>query len=138
MNRDPLTRIVTFGANTFSISCNRSSIYSKFRPAAPKVCAAAALRSPRVNSRPIPAERARYLRESSTGPWVDDWMPRASDDDYRRAWLEAGLTAAAYVPFGPRDEPYGLISAGVSSRGRIVCTAGMAKARAEPMTVSSG
>jgi PAS domain S-box-containing protein len=75
-------------------------------------------------SRPIPDERALYLRESSTGPWVDDWMPRASDDDYRRAWLEAGLTAAAYVPFGPRDEPYGLISAGVSSRhGRDTMTA---------------
>jgi PAS domain S-box-containing protein len=74
-------------------------------------------------SRAIPAERARYLRESSTGPWVDDWMPRASDDDYRRAWLEAGLTAAAYVPFGPRDEPYGLISAGVASRqGRDTMT----------------
>ena len=74
-------------------------------------------------SRAIPAERARYLRESSTGPWVDDWMPRASDDDYRRAWLEAGLTAAAYVPFGPRDAPYGLISAGVASRqGRDTMT----------------
>ena len=74
-------------------------------------------------SRPIPPERARYLRESSTGPWVDDWMPRATDDDYRRAWLEAGLTAAAYVPFGPREEPYGLISAGVASRqGRETMT----------------
>ena len=71
-----------------------------------------------------PPNAARYLRESSTGPWVDDWMPRASDDDYRRAWQEAGLTAAAYVPFGPRDEPYGLISAGVSSRhGRETMTA---------------
>ena len=50
-------------------------------------------------------------------------MPRATDDDYRRAWLEAGLTAAAYVPFGPRDEPYGLISAGVASRqGRETMT----------------
>lgn len=65
--------------------------------------------------RPLPAHRARYLRESATGPWIDQWSARPTDDAYTRAWLDAGLVEGAYVPFGPTDEPYGLISAGTSS-----------------------
>lgn len=65
--------------------------------------------------RPLPVHRARYLRESATGPWIDQWSARPTDDAYTRAWLEAGLVEGAYVPFGPTDEPHGLIAAGTSS-----------------------
>jgi PAS domain S-box-containing protein len=67
---------------------------------------------PTVVGRPIPTQRARYLRDSSTGPWIDEWWGRTAGDAYTRGWLEAGLVEGAYVPFGPTDEPYGLISAG--------------------------
>lgn len=70
---------------------------------------------PTTVGRPLPAERSRYLRESATGPWIDQWNARPTDDPYTRAWLEAGLVEAAYVPFGPTDEPYGLIAAGTAS-----------------------
>lgn len=67
---------------------------------------------PTVVGRPIPAQRARYLRDSSTGPWIDQWWGRTPDDAYTRGWIDAGLVEGAYVPFGPTDEPYGLLSAG--------------------------
>jgi PAS domain S-box-containing protein len=60
---------------------------------------------------PLPPERAAYLRESSTGPWIDEWVAMPSDDEDRRRWLDLGLRAGAYMPFGPAGEPYGLISA---------------------------
>ena len=60
---------------------------------------------------PLPPERAAYLRESSTGPWIDEWVAKPSDDEDNQRWLELGLRAGAYVPFGPAGESYGLISA---------------------------
>jgi PAS domain S-box-containing protein len=60
---------------------------------------------------PLPPERAAYLRESSTGPWIDEWVAKSSNDEDHQRWLELGLRAGAYVPFGPAGEPYGLISA---------------------------
>lgn len=78
---------------------------------------------PTVVGRPIPAQRARYLRDSSTGPWIDEWWGRTADNAYTRGWLDAGLVEGAYVPFGPTDEPYGLISAGtVTHVGREAMT----------------
>jgi PAS domain S-box-containing protein len=71
--------------------------------------------APIVSGRPLPAQRAAYLRESATGPWIDEWYPGAHDDAYRRAWLDLGLTCAAYVPFGADGVTYGLLSAGTTS-----------------------
>jgi PAS domain S-box-containing protein len=66
---------------------------------------------------PLPPARARYLRDSATGPWIDEWVAKPSDDDYQRQWLELGLRTGAYVPFGPITEPWGLISAGSLQEG---------------------
>lgn len=52
---------------------------------------------PEAVDRPLPTDRAAYLRESSTGPWID------------------GLSCAAYVPFGADGETYGLLSAGTTA-----------------------
>jgi EAL domain-containing protein (putative c-di-GMP-specific phosphodiesterase class I) len=66
---------------------------------------------------PLPPARGRYLRESATGPWIDEWVAKPSDEEYQRRWLELGLRVGAYVPFGPVTEPYGLISAGSMHEG---------------------
>jgi PAS domain S-box-containing protein len=66
---------------------------------------------------PLPEERANYLRESSTGPWIDEWVAQPTDDEYRRRWLDLGLRSGAYVPFGPVSDPWGLISAGSMQEG---------------------
>src|SRR5438552_3182546 len=65
---------------------------------------------------PLPAARAAYLRESATGPWIDEWTPGRSDDDYTRRWLEKGLSSSAYVPFGGGGKVYGLLAAGTNAR----------------------
>jgi PAS domain S-box-containing protein len=70
---------------------------------------------PTAVGRPLPTDRAAYLRESSTGPWIDEWHRSADDDEYRRAWLDAGITCAAYVPFGADGVIYGLLAAGTTS-----------------------
>lgn len=79
---------------------------------------------PTFVGRPLPPNRAQYLRESATGPWIDEWHPQAGDDDYRRAWLEAGLTCGAYVPFGTNGVIYGLLSVGTTSS---IGTAGVSR-----------
>ncbi|MGH2427899.1 MAG: EAL domain-containing protein [Candidatus Limnocylindria bacterium] len=71
--------------------------------------------APIAVGRPLPMEQARYLRESATGPWVDEWHRTRDDDDYRRAWLDVGLTCGAFVPFGSTGTVHGLISAGTTS-----------------------
>ena len=71
--------------------------------------------APIAAGRPLPANRAAYLRESATGPWIDEWRPRADDDPYRRAWLDLGLTCGAFVPFGADGVTYGLLSAGTTA-----------------------
>ena len=65
---------------------------------------------------PLPAARAAYLRESATGPWIDEWTPGRSDDDYTRRWLDMGLASSAYVPFGAGGKVYGLLAAGTQAR----------------------
>jgi PAS domain S-box-containing protein len=65
---------------------------------------------------PLPATRAAYLRESATGPWVDEWTAVPADDEYLRRWMEVGLTCSAYVPFGVGGEVYGLVVAGTTAR----------------------
>ena len=65
--------------------------------------------------RPLPPVRARYLRESATGPWIDEWRPSRDDDAYRRAWLDLGLTCGAFVPFGADGVTYGLLVAGTTT-----------------------
>jgi PAS domain S-box-containing protein len=60
---------------------------------------------------PLPPDRGAYLRESSTGPWIDEWEAKLPDDEDRLRWRDLGLRAGAYVPFGPAGEPYGLMSA---------------------------
>ena len=48
------------------------------------------LDAPVTVGHPLPAARAAYLRESATGPWIDEWTPGRADDDYTRRWLEMG------------------------------------------------
>ena len=64
---------------------------------------------------PLPQDRAAYLRESATGPWIDEWRPAPGDDAYRRAWLDLGLTCNAFIPFGAEGITYGLLSAGTTA-----------------------
>ncbi|MGH2357518.1 MAG: PAS domain-containing protein, partial [Candidatus Limnocylindria bacterium] len=71
--------------------------------------------APSAVGRPVPPERAAYLRESSTGPWIDEWHRSPDDDGYRRAWLDLGLTCGVYVPFGADGVNYGLLSAGTTA-----------------------
>jgi PAS domain S-box-containing protein len=71
---------------------------------------------PLVIGHPVAAARAAYLRESATGPWVDELANDPIDDDYRRRWREVGLSAAAYVPFGAGGEVHGLLAAGTTAR----------------------
>ncbi len=71
--------------------------------------------APIAAGRPLPAATALYLRESATGPWIDEWRHRDDDDAYDRAWLDLGLTCAAYVPFGTNDATFGLLFAGTTA-----------------------
>lgn len=71
--------------------------------------------APTFPGRPLPAARAAYLRESATGPWIDEWRRRPDDDAYRSAWLDLGLTCGAFVPFGSDGVTHGLISAGTTA-----------------------
>jgi EAL domain-containing protein (putative c-di-GMP-specific phosphodiesterase class I) len=68
--------------------------------------------APIAAGHPLPASRAAYLRQSATGPWIDEWRPGPGDDAYRRAWLDVGLTCGAYVPFGADGVTYGVLAAG--------------------------
>lgn len=68
--------------------------------------------SPTRVGKPMPAERAAYLRESATGPWIDEWRPRPGDGAYEKAWHRLGLKVAAYVPFGTGDTIHGLLAFG--------------------------
>jgi PAS domain S-box-containing protein len=71
--------------------------------------------APIAAGRPLPPERAAYLRESATGPWIDEWHARPTDDEFIRGWLDAGVTCSAYVPFGAGGETHGVIEAGTTS-----------------------
>jgi PAS domain S-box-containing protein len=70
--------------------------------------------SPTRIGEPLPADRAAYLRESSTGPWIDEWRPQPDDTPYQRAWHRVGLKVAAYVPFGTGETTHGLLGIGSS------------------------
>lgn len=72
--------------------------------------------SPVVVGHPLPAARAAYLRESATGPWIDEWNAAPGDDDYTRRWLEKGLSSSAYVPFGSGGKVFGVLSAGTTAK----------------------
>lgn len=69
-------------------------------------------KSPLKIGQSIPAERAAYLRESATGPWIDEWRPRPEDGAYQKAWHRIGLRVAAYVPFGTEEVVHGLLAFG--------------------------
>jgi EAL domain-containing protein (putative c-di-GMP-specific phosphodiesterase class I) len=68
--------------------------------------------SPTRIGQPLPADRAAYLRESSTGPWIDEWRPHTEDSPYQRAWHRLGLKVSAYVPFGTGETTHGLLAVG--------------------------
>jgi PAS domain S-box-containing protein len=70
--------------------------------------------SPTKVGQPLPPEWAAYLRESATGPWIDEWRPHAQDSAYQRAWHRLGLTVAAYVPFGTGETTHGLLVVGTT------------------------
>jgi PAS domain S-box-containing protein len=61
---------------------------------------------------PLPADRAAYLRESSTGPWIDEWRPQPGSSTYDRAWHRIGLKVAAYIPFGTEEMTHGVLAIG--------------------------
>jgi PAS domain S-box-containing protein len=73
---------------------------------------------------PLPDHWAKYLRESATGPWIDEWPQRTSDDPFLQAWLDLGVTCAAFVPFGRENETHGLLVAGTTS---AIGSAGVAR-----------
>ena len=70
---------------------------------------------PTAVGRPIPPDHAAYLRASATGPWIDEWHRSPDDDDFHRAWMDAGLETSAYVPFGAEGTVHGLLSAGTTA-----------------------
>jgi PAS domain S-box-containing protein len=72
--------------------------------------------APIAVGRPLPSERAAYMRTSAArGPWIDEWREDAAATDYERAWYDIGLRACAYVPLSTKGEPYGLIAAGATA-----------------------
>ena len=73
---------------------------------------------------PLPDSWARYLRESATGPWIDEWPQRTSDDPFLQAWLDLGVTCAAFVPFGRGSETQGVIVGATTS---AIGSAGVAR-----------
>jgi PAS domain S-box-containing protein len=85
---------------------------------------------------PLPPERAAYLRSSATGPWVDEWTPRPTDDDYRRRWTDLGLTCAAYVPIGSDGTVHGLLAAGTTRRIGVEVVTGWLPAMTEYAAIS--
>lgn len=62
----------------------------------------------------LPQELARYLRDSATGPWIDDLGAERSGEGHGAEWRDAGLTCIAYVPIGGEGGPLGLVSAGTT------------------------
>jgi PAS domain S-box-containing protein len=79
---------------------------------------------PTAPGRAVPPEHAAYLRASATGPWIDEWHRQPDDDEFRRAWMDAGLECSAFVPFGADGITYGLLSAGTTS---AIGSAGVAR-----------
>jgi len=73
---------------------------------------------------PLPPDRAAYVRESSTGPWIDEWRPQPGDSTYDRAWHRIGLKVAAYVPFGTQEMTHGVLAIGSTHQ---IGTAGAAR-----------
>jgi PAS domain S-box-containing protein len=73
---------------------------------------------------PLPDSWAKYLRESATGPWIDEWPQRTSDDPFLQGWLDVGMTCAAFVPFGRGSETHGLLVAATTS---AIGSAGVAR-----------
>ncbi|MDH4334251.1 MAG: EAL domain-containing protein [Chloroflexota bacterium] len=64
---------------------------------------------------PIPDQRAQYLRESATGPWIDEWRGMRGEAAYLRSWHRFGLKIAAYAPFGNGGTVHGLLAIGSTS-----------------------
>jgi PAS domain S-box-containing protein len=73
---------------------------------------AAAGETPVRLGEPLPEQRARYLRESATGPWIDEWRTEPGEASYVRAWTRFGLKIAAFAPFGAGGMPHGLLAVG--------------------------
>jgi PAS domain S-box-containing protein len=72
--------------------------------------------APIAVGRPLPTDRAGYLRTSAArGAWIDEWRDGPASGDYERAWLDVGLRACAYVPLSMNGVPYGLIAAGATA-----------------------
>ena len=80
--------------------------------------------APIAVGRSVPPDYADYLRVSSTGPWIDEWHRRPDDDEFQRAWVDAGLETSAFVPFGADGTTYGVLSAGTTS---AIGSAGVAR-----------
>ena len=72
----------------------------------------------------LPADVARYLRESATGPWIDDLGRDMPAGDHLRAWRDAGATCVAYIPIAVGGETQALLCAGTTSS---IGTAGVAR-----------
>ena len=68
---------------------------------------------PTETGRALPSSRSAYLREQAEkGPWVERWVPRATDGRYGLSLEAAGVRAAAYVPLRRGDTPWGLLAVG--------------------------
>jgi EAL domain-containing protein (putative c-di-GMP-specific phosphodiesterase class I) len=72
--------------------------------------------APLTAGRPLPDERARYLRERAlAGPWLETWQTRPDDGEYGRQLAATGLRAAAYAPIHGPTSLIGLLMMGTSS-----------------------
>ena len=72
--------------------------------------------APIAVGRPLPSDRASYLRTSAArGPWIDEWRDAPAAGDYERAWIEVGLRVGAYVPLTMNGVAYGLIVGGTTA-----------------------
>jgi PAS domain S-box-containing protein len=80
--------------------------------------------APTTPGTPVAAAHAAYLRASATGPWIDELARRSDDDEVQRAWIDAGLACAAFVPFGSDGVTYGLLVAGTTA---AIGSAGVAR-----------
>jgi len=55
-----------------------------------------------------------FRRQASRGPWIESWVVKPGVGTYRRLLVEAGLTAAAFIPLWSGSATLGLLAAGAT------------------------
>jgi PAS domain S-box-containing protein len=80
--------------------------------------------SPVTVGRPIPPQRAEYLRQrAEQSSWIEEWRIRDEDGGYGQRWSDLGLKSVAYLPIHAHGELAGTIAVGTTeAAGATVLT----------------